>query len=133
MKFFIDTAELAEIEDLAATGLLDGVTTNPSLIHKAGGELFETIDRICQIVTGPVSAEVTATEADYFGRLSKGSVRSLEVQGGPFDAKAAVAFIKQPHAEDGVQLRRWDEEAKDVNAVTPPLEHFHGYGESALR
>jgi len=64
MKFFIDTAELGEIEDLAATGLLDGVTTNPSLIHKAGGDFLETIERICQIVAGPVSAEVTATEAE---------------------------------------------------------------------
>ncbi|MBR46555.1 MAG: fructose-6-phosphate aldolase [Rhodospirillaceae bacterium] len=63
MKFFIDTAEIAEIEDLAATGLLDGVTTNPSLIHKSGGDFFETIERICQIVPGPVSAEVTATES----------------------------------------------------------------------
>ena len=64
MKFFIDTAELGEIEDLAATGLLDGVTTNPSLIQKAGGNFLETIERICQIVAGPVSAEVTATEAE---------------------------------------------------------------------
>ncbi len=63
MKFFIDTAEIAEIEDLAATGLLDGVTTNPSLIHKSGGDFFETIELICQIVPGPVSAEVTATES----------------------------------------------------------------------
>ncbi|HIM47041.1 MAG TPA: fructose-6-phosphate aldolase, partial [Alphaproteobacteria bacterium] len=64
MKFFVDTAEIGEIEDLAATGLLDGVTTNPSLIHKSGGDIIETVTRICQIVTGPVSAEVTATEAD---------------------------------------------------------------------
>ena len=64
MKFFVDTAEIGEIEDLAATGLLDGVTTNPSLIHKSGGDFIETVTRICQIVTGPVSAEVTATEAD---------------------------------------------------------------------
>jgi len=64
MKFFVDTAEIGEIEDLAATGLLDGVTTNPSLIHKAGGDFIETITRICKIVPGPVSAEVTATETD---------------------------------------------------------------------
>lgn len=64
MKFFVDTAEIGEIEDLAATGLLDGVTTNPSLIHKSGGDFIATIKQICKIVAGPVSAEVTATEAD---------------------------------------------------------------------
>ncbi|MDP6474784.1 MAG: fructose-6-phosphate aldolase [Alphaproteobacteria bacterium] len=64
MKFFVDTAEIGEIEELAATGLLDGVTTNPSLIHKSGGDFIDTVTRICEIVAGPVSAEVTATEAD---------------------------------------------------------------------
>jgi transaldolase len=64
MKFFVDTAEIKEIEDLADTGLLDGVTTNPSLIQKSGGDFFETIKQICCIVPGPVSAEVTATQTD---------------------------------------------------------------------
>lgn len=64
MKFFVDTAEIKEIEDLSETGLLDGVTTNPSLIQKSGGDFIETIKQICDIVTGPVSAEVTATETD---------------------------------------------------------------------
>ncbi len=64
MKFFVDTAEIKEIEDLADTGLLDGVTTNPSLIQKSGGDFFETIKKICTIVSGPVSAEVTATQTD---------------------------------------------------------------------
>ena len=64
MKFFVDTADIAEIEDLAATGLLDGVTTNPSLIAKSGGDFFEVIRNICDIVPGPVSAEVTATDAE---------------------------------------------------------------------
>ena len=50
MKFFVDTAEIGEIEELAATGLLDGVTTNPSLIHKSGGDFIETVTRICEIV-----------------------------------------------------------------------------------
>ena len=62
MKFFVDTADTAEIRDLAATGLLDGVTTNPSLVHKAGRDFLEVVKEICSIVPGPVSAEVVATE-----------------------------------------------------------------------
>jgi len=63
MKFFVDTADVAEIRDLAATGLLDGVTTNPSLIAKSGRDFKEVIAEICAIVPGPVSAEVTALDA----------------------------------------------------------------------
>jgi transaldolase len=62
MKFFVDTADTAEIRDLAETGLLDGVTTNPSLIHKAGRGFLEVVKEICGIVSGPVSAEVVATD-----------------------------------------------------------------------
>ena len=61
MKFFIDTADVKEIRELSATGLLDGVTTNPSLIKKSGRKINEVIEEICKIVPGPVSAEVTAT------------------------------------------------------------------------
>jgi len=64
MKFFVDTADIAEIRDLAATGLVDGVTTNPSLIAKTGRDFLETIAEICRIVPGPVSAEVAATDAE---------------------------------------------------------------------
>lgn len=64
MKFFVDTADIEEIRDLAATGLLDGVTTNPSLIMKSGKAFLPLIQEICTIVTGPVSAEVTATDFD---------------------------------------------------------------------
>ncbi|PLX37889.1 MAG: fructose-6-phosphate aldolase [Hyphomicrobiales bacterium] len=63
MKFFVDTADVAEIRDLAETGLLDGVTTNPSLVMKAGRPFREIIAEICSVVDGPVSAEVTAMEA----------------------------------------------------------------------
>jgi transaldolase len=70
MKFFVDTAEIAEIRDLAATGLLDGVTTNPSLIAKAGRPILEVIAEICAAVEGPVSAEVAAT--DVAGMLREG-------------------------------------------------------------
>ena len=64
MKFFVDTADVAEIRDLAATGLVDGVTTNPSLVAKSGRNFLEVVREICAIVEGPVSAEVTALEAD---------------------------------------------------------------------
>lgn len=63
MKFFVDTADISEIKDLALTGLVDGVTTNPSLVMKAGRDFRELIAEICEIVDGPVSAEVTALEA----------------------------------------------------------------------
>lgn len=64
MQFFIDTADVEEIRDLAATGLVDGITTNPSLVAKSGRDFFEVLQEICDIVPGPVSAEVTATEFD---------------------------------------------------------------------
>nr|WP_306269311.1 fructose-6-phosphate aldolase [Pararhizobium sp. IMCC3301] len=64
MKFFVDTADIKEITEMNDTGLLDGVTTNPSLIMKSGRDILEVTKEICQIVEGPVSAEVTATEYD---------------------------------------------------------------------
>lgn len=64
MKFFIDTAEIDEIKDLAATGMVDGVTTNPSLIMKSGRDIIEVTREICAIIDGPVSAEVTAIESE---------------------------------------------------------------------
>ena len=78
MKFFVDTANIKEIENLIPTGLVDGVTTNPSLIAKQGADMAETIKDICSIVSGPVSAEVTATEfpkmleeGEYLASLAK--------------------------------------------------------------
>lgn len=68
MKFFVDTADTAEIEELAATGLLDGVTTNPSLITKSGRQFLEVVKEICGIVDGPVSAEVVALDHDTMMR-----------------------------------------------------------------
>jgi transaldolase len=70
MKFFVDTADVSEIRDLAATGLLDGVTTNPSLVAKSERDFKTVIAEICAIVPGPVSAEVTATAEE--GMIAEG-------------------------------------------------------------
>jgi transaldolase len=70
MKFFIDTADVAEISDLAATGMVDGVTTNPSLVAKSGRNFIEVVSEICELVPGPVSAEVAAV--DYDGMMLEG-------------------------------------------------------------
>jgi len=70
MKFFLDTANISEIAELIPSGLVDGVTTNPSLIAKNGNDMAETIKKICSLVSGPVSAEVTAT--DYNMMLEEG-------------------------------------------------------------
>ncbi len=92
MKFFIDTAEIAEIRDLAATGLVDGVTTNPSLVAKSGRKFLDVVKEICAIVPGPVSAEVTAT--DHATMLAEG--RKL--------AKiAANVTVKVPLTPDGLK------------------------------
>ncbi|MEO1694050.1 MAG: fructose-6-phosphate aldolase [Pseudomonadota bacterium] len=64
MKFFIDTADVAEIRELAETGLVDGVTTNPSLVAKTGRDFKTIITEIADVVSGPVSAEVAATDAE---------------------------------------------------------------------
>jgi len=78
MKFFVDTADIKQIEDLIPTGMIDGVTTNPSLIAKQGTDIKETIKTICSLIDGPVSAEVTATnhetmlkEGEYLASIAK--------------------------------------------------------------
>jgi transaldolase len=92
MKFFVDTADVAEIQDLAATGLLDGVTTNPSLLAKTGRNILEVIAEICEMVPGPVSAEVAAT--DYETMLKEG--RKLA-------AIAENVTVKVPMTFDGLK------------------------------
>ena len=74
MKFFVDTADVAEIRELNDLGLLDGVTTNPSLIMKSGRSILDVTKEICSIVKGPVSAEVTAV--DYDGMMKEAAVLS---------------------------------------------------------
>src|SRR5579871_5127876 len=92
MKFFVDTADTAEIADLAATGLLDGVTTNPSLIAKSGRKFTEVIAEICDLVPGPVSAEVAAV--DYKEMLREAAV---------LKAIAKNVTIKVPLTPDGLR------------------------------
>lgn len=92
MKFFADTAEIDEIRDLALTGLLDGVTTNPSLIHKSGRDFLEVVKDIAGIVPGPVSAEVVALDHD-------GMMREAEV----LRKIASNIAIKVPLTPDGLK------------------------------
>jgi transaldolase len=83
MKFFIDSADLGELRDLAGTGLVDGVTTNPSLIAKSGRNMLDVIAEICALVPGPVSAEVTATDHETMlaeGRKLAGIARNVAVK-----------------------------------------------------
>jgi transaldolase len=95
MKFFIDTADVAEIRDLAATGLVDGVTTNPSLVAKTGRDFLEVLREICEIVPGPVSAEVTATDTE-----------SMLAEGRRLAALAPNIVIKVPLTPDGLKACR---------------------------
>jgi phosphonate degradation associated HDIG domain protein len=67
---------------------------------------------------------LVATDPAYAGRISPGSTRSLKGQGGLLSPADAAAFLKQPYAAEGVQLRRWDDRAKRVDAETPPFDHF---------
>ncbi len=83
MKFFVDTADVAEIKSLASSGLLDGVTTNPSLVAKSGRKMRDIISEICAIVPGPVSAEVAATQYDemlHEARVLRDIARNVTVK-----------------------------------------------------
>lgn len=95
MKFFIDTAEIAEIRELAETGMVDGVTTNPSLIAKSGRNFKDTIAEICSIVPGPVSAEVAAIDAE--GIVREGRILA---------AIAKNVTVKVPLTWDGLKACR---------------------------
>lgn len=95
MKFFVDTADINEIRELAAAGFVDGVTTNPSLIAKTGRPIKDVITEICQIVDGPVSAEVTATEVDR-----------IIAEGERLAGIAANVAVKVPSTWDGLRACR---------------------------
>ena len=95
MKFFVDTADVKEIEELNDLGLVDGVTTNPSLIMKSGGKILDVTKQICDIVKGPVSAEVTAM--DYAGMMKQAKVLA---------AIAQNIAIKVPLTMDGLKACR---------------------------
>ncbi len=95
MKFFVDTADTAEIKALAASGLLDGVTTNPSLIAKSGRKISEVIAEICGIVEGPVSAEVAATE---YGQIMREAAVLRKI--------ANNVCVKVPLTPDGLRACR---------------------------
>jgi transaldolase len=95
MKFFIDTADLSEIKDLVATGLVDGVTTNPSLIAKSGRNFLDVVAEICAIVPGPVSAEVTALD-----------VATMLAEGRKLARIAPNVAVKVPLTHDGLKACR---------------------------
>src|SRR3954447_3425702 len=92
MKLFVDSGSVKDIEALAATGILDGVTTNPSLLAKEGGDYRQNLKRICDIVKGPVSGEVTAT--DFAGMMS---------QGHDIAAIDSHMVVKVPLTRDGIR------------------------------
>ena len=95
MKFFVDTADVDEIRDLAATGLLDGVTTNPSLVAMTGRPFLEVVREICDVVDGPVSAEVAATDHE-----------TMLAEGRKLHQLAGNIAVKVPLTPDGLKTCR---------------------------
>lgn len=89
-------------------------------------------------VSEPVKLHVSAkrylcgVEEGYFATLSEGSVLSLELQGGPYDGPAAEQFVSQDYAQDAIDLRRWDDLAKDPDAITETVEHYMSFVSTAL-
>lgn len=107
MKFFADTADIAAIRQLSQSGLIDGVTTNPSLILKSGGNFTETLAEICAATPGPVSAEVVATDTDTM--LKEGRMLA-EI--------ADNIVIKLPLTEDGLKAcRAFSQEGVKTNVT----------------
>jgi len=107
MQLFADTADIDEIRDLAGMGVIDGVTTNPSLVAKTGRPIHEVIAEICAAVPGPVSAEVTATEFD-----------DMIAQGHKLAEIAGNVVIKVPLIWDGLKAcRRLSERGHKVNVT----------------
>src|SRR3954470_24707512 len=107
MKLFIDTGNLKEIEALVPLGIIDGITTNPSLLAKEGGDYRAILKKICQIVKGPTSAEVVAT--DYDGMVREGrDLASIDEH----------IVVKVPFTKDGVKAcKTLSGEGKSVNVT----------------
>ena len=107
MKLFVDTGNLKEIETLADLGIIDGVTTNPSLMAKEGGDPRQILKRICDIVKGPVSGEVVAT--DYAGMVREGrDIASIDPH----------MVVKVPLTKDGIKAcKTLSGEGKSVNVT----------------
>ena len=107
MKFFIDTADINEIRDLAATGLVDGVTTNPSLVAKTGKSFLDVVKEICAVVPGPVSAEVTATDH-----------KTMLAEGRKLAKLASNVAVKVPLTPDGLKTcKALSDEGTKVNVT----------------
>jgi len=92
MKFFVDSADIGEIRDLAASGLVDGITTNPSLIAKSGRKFVDVVREICEVIPGPVSAEVAAVEH-----------ASMLAEGRKLARIARNVVVKVPLTPDGLK------------------------------
>ena len=107
MKIFLDTADIDEIRSLSETGMVDGVTTNPSLIAQSGRNILEATAEICELVDGPVSAEVTAT--DYETMLAEGKKLA---------AIAENVTVKVPLTIDGLRVCRELSDAGTMVNVT---------------
>jgi transaldolase len=107
MKFFADTAEVKDIKELSELGLLDGITTNPSLIAKSGRQIKDVIKEICQIVPGPVSAEVASTDFE-----------SMMAEAGVLRKIADNVVIKVPLTMDGLKAcKKLSGEGTKVNVT----------------
>ena len=107
MKFFLDSADINEITQIASYGLIDGVTTNPTLIAKSGGDFKKTIAKICSIVAGPVSAEVASTE---YAQMVK--------EGEELSKIAKNVCIKLPLTLDGLKACRYFSQKQIQTNVT---------------
>jgi transaldolase len=107
MKLFIDTGNLKDVESLVPLGIIDGITTNPSLLAKEGGDYRQILKKICQIVKGPTSAEVVATDAE-------GMIR----EGRDLAAIDELIVVKVPFTKEGVKAcRALSSEGKRVNVT----------------
>ena len=107
MKFFLDTAEIKEIRELAASGLVDGITTNPSLVMKTGRPFVAGVREICEVIPGPVSAEVIATEHE-----------TMLAEGRKLAKIAGNVVVKVPLTPDGLKTcYKLSQEGTKVNVT----------------